>query len=72
VARQADGRLGGKLLYYHPDATNAAEQEAFVASVVSSCRAATCLFVERWASIRHGRQAPGEARRHASSRRPVG
>ena len=62
-------RLGASaaklLVYYHPDAANAAEQERFVADVAAQCRAADfALFVEPlgFDPVTGGKLA-GEARR---------
>ena len=60
------GASAAKLLvYYHPDAANAADQERFVASVASDCRAADLpLFVEPLSfSLVEGETLTGEARR---------
>ena len=60
------GASAAKLLvYYHPDATNAADQERLVAGVAADCRAADLpLFVEPLSfSIVEGEALIGEARR---------
>jgi len=60
------GASAAKLLvYYHPDAVNAADQERLVAGVVAACRAADlALFVEPLSFSLDERQAlSGEARR---------
>jgi tagatose 1,6-diphosphate aldolase len=53
------------LIYYHPDAANAADQERLVAEVAADCRAADlALFVEPLSySLVEGEQLTGEARR---------
>ena len=76
VSRVLDGwgvdkakRMGASaaklLVYYHPDAANAAEQERLVAGVAADCRAADiALFVEPLSfSIVEGEPLVGEARR---------
>jgi tagatose 1,6-diphosphate aldolase len=60
------GASAAKLLvYYHPDATNASDQERLVASVAADCLAADiALFVEPLSfSITEGETLTGEARR---------
>ena len=60
------GASAAKLLvYYHPDAPNAADQERFVADVAAACRAADlALFVEPLSfSLVDGEPLVGEARR---------
>jgi tagatose-1,6-bisphosphate aldolase len=60
------GASAAKLLvYYHPDATNAADQERFVADVAADCRAADlALFVEPLGfDPATGGKLTGEARR---------
>ncbi len=63
-------RLGASaaklLVYYHPDAPNAADQERFVADVAAQCRAADfALFVEPLGfDPVTGGKLTGEARRH--------
>lgn len=61
------GASAAKLLvYYHPDASNAADQERFVADVAAACRAQDfALFVEPlgFDPVTGGKLA-GEARRH--------
>jgi tagatose 1,6-diphosphate aldolase len=60
------GASAAKLLvYYHPDAVNAADQERFVADVAADCRALDlALFVEPLSfSIVEGQTLAGEARR---------
>ena len=62
-------RLGASaaklLVYYHPDAANAADQEALVAHVAADCREADlALFVEPLSfSVVEGEKLAGEARR---------
>lgn len=53
------------LIYYHPDAENAADQERLVADVAADCRAADlALFVEPLSfSLIEGEKLTGEARR---------
>lgn len=76
VSRVLDGwsvdqakRIGASaaklLVYYHPDAVNAAAQEAFVADVVRDCRAADlALFVEPLSfSLIEGERLTGDERR---------
>ena len=76
VSRVLDGwsvekakRMGASaaklLVYYHPDAANAADQERLVADVAADCRAADlALFVEPLSfSIVEGEPLTGEARR---------
>ena len=76
VSRVLDGwsvekvkRLGASaaklLVYYHPDAPNAADQERLVADVAGACRALDlALFVEPLSfSLVAGRKLTGEARR---------
>jgi tagatose 1,6-diphosphate aldolase len=76
VSRVLDGwsvekakRMGASaaklLVYYHPDARNAADQERLVADVAADCRAADlALFVEPLSfSLVDGQQLAGEARR---------
>ena len=76
VSRVLDGwsvakvkRLGASaaklLVYYHPDAPNAADQEQFVAEVAAECRAADlALFVEPLSfSLVEGVPLVGDARR---------
>jgi tagatose 1,6-diphosphate aldolase len=76
VSRVLDGwsvekvkRLGASaaklLVYYHPDAPNAADQERFVAEVAEACRALDlALFVEPLSfSLVAGQKLTGEARR---------
>jgi tagatose 1,6-diphosphate aldolase len=76
VSRVLDGwsvekvkRLGASaaklLVYYHPDAPNAADQERFVAEVSEACRALDlALFVEPLSfSLVAGEKLTGEARR---------
>jgi tagatose-1,6-bisphosphate aldolase len=76
VSRVLDGwsvaqakRLGASaaklLVYYHPDAVNAADQEALVASVAADCRDADlAVFVEPLSfSLVEGEKLAGEARR---------
>jgi tagatose 1,6-diphosphate aldolase len=76
VSRVLDGwsvakakRLGASaaklLVYYHPDAANAAEQEALVARVAADCREADlALFVEPLSfSLVDGEKLTGEPRR---------
>ncbi len=76
VSRVLDGwsvdkakRIGASaaklLVYYHPDAANAADQERFVADVAADCRAADlALFVEPLSfSLVEGAKLTGEARR---------
>jgi tagatose-1,6-bisphosphate aldolase len=63
---KAMGASAAKLLvYYHPDAPNAAEQERFVAGVAAACVAADlALFVEPLSfSLVEGEPLRGEARR---------
>jgi len=63
---KAMGASAAKLLvYYHPDASNAAEQERFVAAVAAECVAADmALFVEPLSfSLVEGQPLTGEARR---------
>jgi tagatose 1,6-diphosphate aldolase len=60
------GASAAKLLvYYHPDASNAADQERLVADVAAECRAADlALFVEPLSySLIEGEKLAGEARR---------
>ena len=60
------GASAAKLLvYYHPDAANAADQERLVADVAADCRAADlALFVEPLSfSLVEGEKLAGEARR---------
>jgi tagatose 1,6-diphosphate aldolase len=60
------GASAAKLLvYYHPDASNAPDQERFVAEVAADCRAADlALFVEPLSfSLVDGERLSGEARR---------
>ena len=62
-------RLGASaaklLVYYHPDAPNAADQERFVADVAASCRALDlALFLEPLGfSLREGERLTGSERR---------
>jgi tagatose 1,6-diphosphate aldolase len=76
VSRVLDGwsvekakRMGASaaklLVYYHPDATNAADQERLLADVAAGCRAADlALFVEPLSfSLVDGKPLVGEARR---------
>lgn len=76
VSRVLDGwsvdkakRMGASaaklLVYYHPDAPNAADQERLVATVAADCRAADlALFVEPLSfSLVDGEKLVGEARR---------
>jgi len=76
VSRVLDGwsaekvkRMGASaaklLVYYHPDAPNAADQERFVADVSEACRALDlALFVEPLSfSLTAGQKLTGEARR---------
>ena len=76
VSRVLDGwsvakakRMGASaaklLVYYHPDATNVADQERLVADVAAECRAADlALFVEPLSySLVEGERLAGEARR---------
>ena len=62
-------RLGASaaklLVYYHPEAANASEQERFVAEVAAACRAIDlALFVEPLSfSLRSGERLTGEERR---------
>lgn len=76
VSRVLDGwsvekakRMGASaaklLVYYHPDAPNAADQERLVADVAAACRAADlALFVEPLSfSLVEGQKLTGEARR---------
>ena len=76
VSRVLDGwsvakakRMGASavklLVYYHPDASNAADQERFVAGVAGACRAADiALYVEPLAfALVDGEKLTGEARR---------
>jgi len=61
------GASAAKLLvYYHPDAANAADQERLVAGIAADCRAADLpLFVEPLSfSIVEGETLVGDARRH--------
>ena len=53
------------LVYYHPDASNAADQERLVADVSDACRAADlALFVEPLSfSVREGERLTGDDRR---------
>lgn len=53
------------LVYYHPDAVNAADQERLLAQVSDACRAADlALFVEPLSfSVRAGERLAGDARR---------
>ena len=63
---EADGASAAKLLvYYHPDAANAADQERLVADVAAACRAADlALFVEPLSfGLGDGGKLTGEARR---------
>ena len=59
------GASAAKLLvYYHPDAPNAAEQEAFVATVAGECRELDlALFVEPLSFALDGGKLAGDARR---------
>ena len=64
--RSGSGASAAKLLvYYHPDAPNAADQERLVADVAADCRAADlALFVEPLSfSLVEGEPLTGEARR---------
>ena len=76
VSRVLDGwsvakakRMGASavklLVYYHPDASNAADQERFVAGVAGACRAADiALYVEPLSfALIDGEKLTGEARR---------
>jgi tagatose-1,6-bisphosphate aldolase len=76
VSRVLDGwsvakakRMGASaaklLVYYHPDAVNAADQEALVAGIAADCRAADlALFVEPLSfSLAEGEKLRGEERR---------
>jgi len=76
ISRVLDGwsvekakRLGASaaklLVYYHPDAANAADQERLVAGVAAACRAVDlALFVEPLSfSLVEGEKLTGEARR---------
>src|SRR5450759_3388018 len=76
VSRVLDGwsveqakRMGASaaklLVYYHPDATNAADQERLLAEVAAACRDADlALFVEPISfSLDEGQKLTGEARR---------
>ncbi|HEX7473256.1 MAG TPA: tagatose 1,6-diphosphate aldolase, partial [Candidatus Limnocylindrales bacterium] len=76
VSRVLDGwsvekvkRMGASaaklLVYYHPDAPNAADQERFVAEIAEACRALDlALFVEPLSfSLVAGQKLTGEARR---------
>jgi tagatose-1,6-bisphosphate aldolase len=76
VSRVLDGwsvdkakRMGASaaklLVYYHPDASNATDQEALVAAVSADCRAADlALFIEPLSfSLVDGERLTGEARR---------
>ena len=62
-------RLGASavklLVYYHPDAPNAADQERLVADVAAECRVADlALFLEPLSFGLDGGKLTGEARRH--------
>ena len=70
------GASAAKLLvYYHPDAPNAADQERLVADVAADCRAADlALFVEPLSLLARRGRAARPARRGggSSSRRRAG
>jgi tagatose 1,6-diphosphate aldolase len=65
AAKRIGASAAKLLVYYHPDAANAADQEALVARVAADCRAADlALFVEPLSfSLVDGEKLSGEARR---------
>jgi tagatose 1,6-diphosphate aldolase len=65
AAKRIGASAGKLLVYYHPGAPNAADQEALVARVAQECRAADlALFVEPLSfSLVEGEKLTGEARR---------
>jgi tagatose-1,6-bisphosphate aldolase len=65
AAKQMGADAAKLLVYYHPDAPNAADQERLVADVAAACRAADlALFVEPLSfSLVEGEKLVGDARR---------